>query len=173
MKRREFLNGPTVGAAALVGTSAALRPMRSLAQDAAAKTSADLRDLSVGYRTIDVRGRSARVFGLVGSDGTPGLTLDAGAGFDVALSSAIDEPTLIHWQGLTPPWAADGMPDAADGESRACLRCWQSRPLAGSLPSPLPDGDGHDGLSGLRRHRLTRFPKSRSHPETLSNETTS
>ncbi|MBX4995418.1 FtsP/CotA-like multicopper oxidase with cupredoxin domain [Rhizobium binae] len=111
MQRREFLNGLMAGAAALVGPSAALLPMRSLAQDAAAKTSAEPRNLSVGYRTIDVRGRSARVFGLAGPDGTPGLTLDIGSEFDVALSSAIDEPTLIHWHGLTPPWAADGVPD--------------------------------------------------------------
>jgi len=110
MKRRDFLNGLMVGAAALV-TSAALRPMRSLAQDATAKTSAAQRILSVGYRTIDVKGRSARVFGLVQPDGRPGLVLDAGTEFDVALSSAIDEPTLIHWHGLTPPWAADGVPD--------------------------------------------------------------
>lgn len=102
MKRRDFLNGLMVGAAAL-GTSAALRPMRSLAQDSAVKTSPAPRRLSVGYRTIDIKGRSARVFGLVQPDGTSGLALDAGTEFDVALSSSIDEPTLIHWHGLTPP----------------------------------------------------------------------
>lgn len=110
MKRREFLNGLMVGAAAL-GTSVALRPIGSRAQDAAAKASPEPRNLSVGYRTIDVKGRSARVFGLVGPDGTPGLAFDAGTEFDVALSSAIDQPTLIHWHGLTPPWVADGVPD--------------------------------------------------------------
>jgi FtsP/CotA-like multicopper oxidase with cupredoxin domain len=110
MKRRDFLNGLMVGAAAL-GTSTALRPMRSLAQDATVRASPAPRSLSVGYRTIDVKGRSARVFGLVQPDGTPGLALDAETEFDVALSSAIDEPTLIHWHGLTPPWAADGVPD--------------------------------------------------------------
>ncbi|MBZ9791103.1 multicopper oxidase family protein [Rhizobium sp. 3T7] len=106
MKRREFLNDLMVGAAAL-GTSAILSPMCTLAQEAA-KTP---RALSVGYRTIDVKGRSARVFGLVQPDGRPGLALDAGTEFDVDLSSAIDAPTLIHWHGLTPPWAADGVPD--------------------------------------------------------------
>ncbi|CAN7331407.1 multicopper oxidase family protein [Rhizobium sp. LjRoot258] len=109
MKRREFLNDLMVGAAAL-GTSAILRPMRAFAQETA-KTSPAPRALSVGYRTIDVKGRSARVFGLVQPDGRPGLALDAGTEFDVALSSAIDEPALIHWHGLTPPWAADGVPD--------------------------------------------------------------
>ena len=112
MKRRDFLNGLTVGAAAF-GMSAVLRPISSFAQDAKSSSSQGTtpRILSVGYRTIDVRGRSARVFGLVQPDGRPGLTLDAGTDFDVALSSAIDEPTLIHWHGLTPPWAADGVPD--------------------------------------------------------------
>lgn len=109
MKRREFLNDLMVGAAAL-GTSAILSPMRAFAQETA-KTSPAPRALYVGYRTIDVNGRSARVFGLVQPDGRPGLSLDAGTEFDVALSSAIDEPTLIHWHGLTPPWAADGVPD--------------------------------------------------------------
>ena len=103
MKRRDFLNGLMVGAAAL-GTSVALRPVRVWAQKAP-------RSLAVGYRTIDVKGKSARVFGLLQPDETPGLALDAGTEFDVALSSTIDEPTLIHWHGLTPPWAADGVPD--------------------------------------------------------------
>ncbi|WP_429925670.1 multicopper oxidase family protein (plasmid) [Agrobacterium vitis] len=110
MKRRDFLNGLMVGAAAL-GTSAALRPMRVLAQDTAVKTSPAPRILSISYRTIDIKGRSARVFGLAQPDGRPGLALDAGTEFDVALSSSIDAPTLIHWHGLTPPWAADGVPD--------------------------------------------------------------
>lgn len=112
MKRRDFLNGLTVGAAAL-GMSAALRPVGSFAQDAKSSSSQDAkpRILSVGYRTIDVKGKSARVFGLLQPDGTPGLALDAGTEFDVALSSTIDEPTLIHWHGLMPPWDADGVPD--------------------------------------------------------------
>ena len=112
MKRRDFLNGLTVGAAAL-GMSAALRPVSSFALDGKSSPAQEAtpRILSIGYRTIDVKGRSARVFGLVQPDGRQGLALDAGTDFDVALSSAIDEPTLIHWHGLTPPWDADGVPD--------------------------------------------------------------
>ncbi|MGO7790766.1 multicopper oxidase family protein [Rhizobium ruizarguesonis] len=110
MKRRNFLNGLMVGAAAL-GTSVAVRPLRTWAQVAAANTSPASRSLSIGYRTIDVMGRSAQVFGLVRPDGRPGLEVEAGTDFDLSLSSAIDEPTLIHWHGLTPPWAADGVPD--------------------------------------------------------------
>ncbi len=99
------------GAAAL-GASAALHSAGVWARDAVSPSAPPVRrGLSVGYRTIDVKGRSARVFGLVQADGRPGLALDAGTQFDVSLSSAIDEPTLIHWHGLTPPWAADGVPD--------------------------------------------------------------
>ncbi|MBB3462239.1 multicopper oxidase family protein [Rhizobium sp. BK377] len=111
MNRRDFLNGLMVGAAAL-GTSAAIRPISAFAEDAKFSSMQSApRILSIGYRSIEVRGRSARVFGLAQPDGRPGLTLNAGTEFDVALSSAIDEPTLIHWHGLTPPWAADGVPD--------------------------------------------------------------
>ncbi len=111
MNRRDFLNGLMVGASAL-GTSAVLRPIRTFAQDSATKVAPPARRaLSVGYRTIEVGGRSARVFGLVQPDGTAGLTLDAGTEFDVELSSGIDARTLIHWHGLTPPWDADGVPD--------------------------------------------------------------
>ncbi|MBY3184236.1 multicopper oxidase family protein [Rhizobium laguerreae] len=121
MKRRNFLNGLMVGAAAL-GTSFALPPLRTWAQVAAA-TSPAPRGLSVGYRTIDVMGRSARVFGLVQPDGRPGLEVEAGTDFDLSLSSAIDEPTLIHWHGLTPPWADDGVP----GNPAALLKPMETR----------------------------------------------
>ncbi|NKM25506.1 multicopper oxidase family protein [Rhizobium laguerreae] len=122
MKRRNFLNGLMVGAAAL-GTSFAVPPLRTWAQVAAANTSPAPRGLSVGYRTIDVMGRSARVFGLVQPDGRPGLEVEAGTDFDLSLSSAIDEPTLIHWHGLTPPWADDGVP----GNPAALLKPTETR----------------------------------------------
>ncbi|NEJ23171.1 multicopper oxidase domain-containing protein [Rhizobium leguminosarum] len=141
MNRREFLNDLMVGAAAL-GTSAILNPMRAFAQAAPATTSPAPRALSVGYRTIDVKGKSARVFGLVQADGRPGLALDAGTEFDVALSSVIDEPTLIHWHGLTPPWAADGVPD----NPAALLRPTETRRYA------FPVGAG--GTHWMHAHTL-------------------
>ncbi|WP_348652509.1 multicopper oxidase domain-containing protein [Rhizobium sp. BG4] len=50
--------------------------------------------------------------------------LDADTAFNVQLSSQIDQPTLIHWHGLTPPWDQDGVPDnpaapIKPGENRA------------------------------------------------------
>jgi FtsP/CotA-like multicopper oxidase with cupredoxin domain len=67
--------------------------------------------LAVTSRTIEVRGKAAKVFGLTRPDGRPGLTLDAGALFDVELANQTGEATLIHWHGLTPPWEQDGVPD--------------------------------------------------------------
>lgn len=114
MNRRDFLHGLMAGTA-LLGTSATIYPNRIWAQTGApglpAEPVAAPRRLAVANRTIEINGKAARVFGLAQPDGTPGLTLDAGSSFDVALDNGIDEPTLIHWHGLTPPWAMDGVPD--------------------------------------------------------------
>lgn len=69
-------------------------------------------DLSIGTRALEVRGRAATVYGLTGSDGKSGLTLDAGTEFNVLLRNGLDEATLVHWHGLTPPWTDDGVPGA-------------------------------------------------------------
>lgn len=66
--------------------------------------------LSVAKRNLEINGKAAEVLGLVQSDGSHGLALDTDV-FDVELVNAIGEPTLIHWHGLTPPWAQDGVPD--------------------------------------------------------------
>ena len=71
--------------------------------------SAKLR-LTAGTRTLDVNGRPARVFGLVGPDGKPGLTLSPGERFAVDLVNEAATPTLVHWHGQLPPWTQDGFP---------------------------------------------------------------
>ena len=113
MNCRDFLNGLASGTA-VFGASAALYPIEAWAQternEAQASNRAP-RQLSVLDRTIEIKGKPAQVFGLIQPDATPGLTLDAGSDFDVALSSDIDASTLIHWHGLTPPWTMDGVPD--------------------------------------------------------------
>lgn len=110
MRRRDFLGGLAAGATLLGAPlvfAASLTPRR----------------LDIVSRTLEVNGKSAKVFGLSQPDGTQGLTLDAESGFDVALWNRIAEPSLIHWHGLTPPWAMDGVPDnprplLQPGESR-------------------------------------------------------
>ncbi len=66
--------------------------------------------LTATTRTLDVNGRAARVFGLIGPDGKSGLTLAPGERFNVELTNAAGAPTLIHWHGQIPPWTEDGFP---------------------------------------------------------------
>jgi FtsP/CotA-like multicopper oxidase with cupredoxin domain len=77
--------------------------------------------LTAGTRTLDVNGKPARVFGLVGPNGNPGLTLASGERFHVDLVNRAATSTIIHWHGQLPPWMQDGFP-------------WPQSP-------PIPDGD--------------------------------
>jgi len=74
-------------------------------------------------RTLDVNGKSARVFGLIGSNGNPGITLSPGERFHVDLVNEAGTPTIVHWHGQLPPWTQDGFP-------------WPQTP-------PIPAGDTH------------------------------
>jgi FtsP/CotA-like multicopper oxidase with cupredoxin domain len=66
--------------------------------------------LTATTRTLDIDGRPARVFGLIGPGGKPGLTLAPDEPFRVDLANTTDVPTIIHWHGQTPPWKEDGFP---------------------------------------------------------------
>jgi FtsP/CotA-like multicopper oxidase with cupredoxin domain len=66
--------------------------------------------LVAGTRVLEVNGRSAKVFGLNGPDGRPGIHLAAGERFDVELANESGGRTLIHWHGQLPPWTQDGFP---------------------------------------------------------------
>lgn len=93
MNRRQFLaTGAAVGL-----------PLPALAQ-----TEPDI--IRAVTRQIEVKGRSARVFGLVDRNGRPGWSRRAGEGFAVRLVNETTEPTGIHWHGPTPPWRQDGVP---------------------------------------------------------------
>lgn len=112
MKRRTFLK------TGFAGTLAAAWPLRS-----AGSAPSSALTLTASTRIIEVNGKAATVFGLTGPDGRPGLILDREEGFRVALTNALDEETLIHWHGLTPPFEQDGVPDVPmpmlkAGESR-------------------------------------------------------
>lgn len=62
-------------------------------------------------RVIDVKGKPANVLGLTQPDGTHGLFLRLGQDFHVRLENHLEEPTLVHWHGLNPPFGQDGVPD--------------------------------------------------------------
>lgn len=121
MNRRSFTKTLLAGGALLPFT-----PARSLLLGGPAQAAENVLALSAVTRTLDVDGRAATVFGLVGPDARPGLSLRASETVRVDLTNALAEPTMIHWHGLTPPWTMDGVPDAPlpllqAGETRAYL----------------------------------------------------
>src|SRR5258705_8142708 len=66
--------------------------------------------LTAGIRTLDVHGKPARVFGLIGPNGKPGITLSPGERFHVDLANQAGTLTIIHEHGQLPPWTQDGFP---------------------------------------------------------------
>jgi len=66
--------------------------------------------LTAGTKTLAVNGKPARVFGLIGPNGKPGITLSPGERFHVDLVNRADTSTIIHWHGQLPPWTQDGFP---------------------------------------------------------------
>ena len=110
-RRRLLATGAALGAIALA-------PAGRAASDASAV------ELAIATRTIEVKGKAAKVFGLLQPNGTHGLVMNAGDRFRVRLSNAVDEHALIHWHGLTPPNDQDGVP--------------------GVTQSPLAPGASHD-----------------------------
>ena len=66
--------------------------------------------LRLQRRSIEVNGKPASVFGIRQPDGAFGLVTDVDNPFRVRVENDIDQPSLIHWHGLTPPWRQDGVP---------------------------------------------------------------
>jgi FtsP/CotA-like multicopper oxidase with cupredoxin domain len=99
LSRRRFLAYSGGLAAASIG----LPPHRVLAQ-----SDSGVRSLSLTTRTIEVSRRAATVFGIVNGAGKTGLDIYQDDGFDVRLQNGLDTSTVIHWHGLTPPFALDG-----------------------------------------------------------------
>lgn len=102
VSRRRFL-----AAASVTGFATLSSPLLLASRSARAST---LTTVRAGTRTIEVAGRAATMFGLTQPDGTHGLLAEAGQRFRVRLENGLDEHTLIHWHGLTPPWQQDGVP---------------------------------------------------------------
>ena len=57
--------------------------------------------MTVASRTIDVKGRAAKVFGLTGLNGSSGLIAKEGSRFKVDLVNATSTPLIMHWHGQT------------------------------------------------------------------------
>jgi FtsP/CotA-like multicopper oxidase with cupredoxin domain len=105
MNRREFSKAILAGVAVSPWARQGVQPA------SAGNSTTSLR-LAAVTRTIDINGRPAKVFGLVGADGKAGLHLAAGETNVVTLTNGLSEETLIHWHGLRPPWNQDGVPGA-------------------------------------------------------------
>lgn len=83
----------------------------SLMLPATARAQSSRLALRATTRTIEVNGRAATVWGLLGPNDRLGLVLEPGQNFAVDLTNQLDQPTLIHWHGQIPPNAQDGVPD--------------------------------------------------------------
>jgi len=94
--------------------AAAVRPATLSAQTAPAPDSVESARsatiIQLQRRTIEVNGKPASVFAVRQPDGTSGIVTEVGKRFRARLQNNIDQPSLIHWHGLTPPWQQDGVP---------------------------------------------------------------
>jgi FtsP/CotA-like multicopper oxidase with cupredoxin domain len=93
LSRRAFLGG-FCAAAFGAGTARAQAP----------------KELRIASRIIEVNGRAAKVFRIANSEGGNGLSLMLGERFQVRVKNDLDVETLLHWHGLNPPSAQDGVP---------------------------------------------------------------
>jgi hypothetical protein len=98
LSRRTFL-----AATLATGILSSLLASRSVASDTGKR-------LVAGTRTLEVNGRAARVYSLIGPDGRPGIRLRARERFRVDLANQSGKQTLVHWHGQLPPWTQDGFP---------------------------------------------------------------
>src|SRR6202158_2709811 len=114
LSRRQIL----ASGVAIAGTIPSLTKERPAA--APEPRNAALR-LTAGTRTLAVNGKPARVFGLIGPNGKPGITLSPGERFHVDLVNQAPTSTIVHLHGQLPPWKQDGFP-------------WPQAP-------PIPSGD--------------------------------
>lgn len=89
-------------------SSSALLTSVSLGSGMAQAQTIQPHQLRVGMRTLDVSGRAATVFGITNAQGKQGLDIFQSDGFNVQVTNDLTKPTVIHWHGLTPPFASDG-----------------------------------------------------------------
>jgi FtsP/CotA-like multicopper oxidase with cupredoxin domain len=122
LSRRRFLSSATLfGAASLGGI-----PNPARANHGAVSA------LAIDSRVIEVKGKPAKVFGILRPDGGHGLVVNQAEGFRVDLVNRLDALTLVHWHGLKPPYGQDGVPDLPQPPLAAGARYGYDFPLAGA-----------------------------------------
>jgi FtsP/CotA-like multicopper oxidase with cupredoxin domain len=102
LSRRALLAG---GVSSLAAPAILARAQNSTDSAATAPTI-----LRLERRDIEVNGKTASIYAIRQPNGTFGITTEVGKSFRVRVENGIDEPSLIHWHGLTPPWRQDGVP---------------------------------------------------------------
>lgn len=73
----------------------------------AAFAAGEANEIAVTTRTLEVKGKAAKVFSL---EAKQGFTFDAAQDIRLTLANRLSEPTLVHWHGQTPPSDQDGVP---------------------------------------------------------------
>jgi FtsP/CotA-like multicopper oxidase with cupredoxin domain len=96
--RRHFVQG--LLAASMVGNA---RLGFAAAQDV-------VNDIEVSSRILEINGKAAKVFGMLVNGKSGGLYTRFGGDFVARVTNRLDESTIIHWHGLTPPVQQDGVP---------------------------------------------------------------
>jgi FtsP/CotA-like multicopper oxidase with cupredoxin domain len=66
--------------------------------------------LKLQRRILEINGKAASAYAIRQPNGQEGLTMDFGEPFNVRVVNELNEPSLIHWHGLTPPSRQDGVP---------------------------------------------------------------
>jgi len=117
----------------------------SLAQEAPQR-------LFLRKRTIEVNGKAATVLGIEGSNGFRGISGITGQRFNVEVANELDEDSLIHWHGLTPPVEMDGVP----GMPRPALKPGESAGY--NFPNFTAGTHWMHSHVGLQEQRLLAAP---------------
>lgn len=144
VSRRQFL--ATTAAFGALGAAPSLLIPTGPARATLATT------IRVGTRVIEVNGRPATVFGLMRPDGGQGVIAEAGQRFHLRLENGLDEETLIHWHGLTPPFGQDGVP----GLPQRSLAAGGTYDY--DFPLTLPGTNWMHSHHGLQEQRLMAAP---------------
>lgn len=109
--------------------------------------------LTIGTRVIEVKGKAATVFGITqAGSGRHGIVMNAGERFRLRLANESGEAALIHWHGLTPPNAQDGVP----GVTQPLLQPGQTHDY--DFPVALPGTNWMHSHHSLQEQRMMAAP---------------
>src|ERR1700756_973155 len=105
LSRRAFLLS-TLAAS----TASTLARAQTAPQTGAGGASAAPTVLRIARRSIEVNGKPASVLGIRKPAAPFGIRPQVGNRSRARVNNTLNERSLIHWHGLTPPWQQDGVP---------------------------------------------------------------